>query len=85
MTTPDKEEMPTEERATGPFGGLSLRDYFAAQAISTMINKCEDRDGGWDPVSVAVGCYAVADALLEYRSNDELDLDPRTPEYGVGR
>lgn len=47
--------------------GMSLRDYFAAKAIDRMICKCEDRNGGWDPVSVAVGCYAVADAMLKAR------------------
>ena len=50
--------------------GMSLRDYFAAKAISTMIHMCEDRDGGWDPVAVAVGCYAVADAMLKVRGED---------------
>jgi len=47
--------------------GMSLRDYFAAKAIDTMIPLCETRDGSWDPVSVAAGCYAVADAMLDYR------------------
>jgi hypothetical protein len=62
--------------------GMTLRDYFAAQAIPQMILKSEDNEGGWDPAAVAAGCYAVADAMLEYRS-DEPDLDPRTPKYGV--
>lgn len=47
--------------------GMSLRDWFAAQAIQRMISLCEDRDGGWDPVAVASGCYAIADAMLDYR------------------
>jgi hypothetical protein len=65
-------------------GGMSLRDYFAAQAIDRMICKCEDQDGGWDPAAVAAGCYELADAMLEHRNADNADLDPRTPEYGVG-
>lgn len=65
--------------------GMTLRDYFAAKAIDRMICLSSDNEGGWDPAAVAAGCYAVADAMLEYRRDDELDLDPRTPEYGVGR
>lgn len=51
----------------GPYGmaaGMSLRDWFAGQDIPTLINKSEDRDGGWDVHAVAAGAYAVADAML---------------------
>lgn len=47
--------------------GMTLRDWFAGQAIATMINKSEDSDGGWDGGSVAAGCYAIADAMLAER------------------
>jgi hypothetical protein len=50
--------------------GMTLRDYFAAQAIPRMIRLCENRDGGWDPVAIAVGCYHVADAMLAERTKD---------------
>lgn len=50
-------------------GGMSLRDWFAGQAIGTLINKCEDRDGGWSPHNVAAGAYAVADAMIAARSH----------------
>lgn len=50
-------------------GGMTLRDWFAAQAMSTMINKCEDQDGGWDNITVAVGCYHLADAMLVARKS----------------
>lgn len=63
--------------------GMTLRDYFAAKAIDRMICLSSDNEVGWDPASVAAGCYAIADAMLEYRRDDELDLDPRTPKYGV--
>ncbi len=48
--------------------GMSLRDWFAGQALGTLIHKSEDSDGGWDVHSVAAGCYAVADAMLSARS-----------------
>lgn len=48
--------------------GMSLRDYFAAQAISTMIHLSQDADGGWSVENVANGCYNLADAMLAARS-----------------
>jgi hypothetical protein len=48
--------------------GMTMRDYFAAQAIPRMISLCEDRDGGWDEAAVAAGCYHLADAMLAERA-----------------
>jgi hypothetical protein len=47
--------------------GMSLRDYFAAQSLSTIISLTQHRDGSWDEVAVAVGAYAIADAMLQAR------------------
>lgn len=47
--------------------GMSLRDYFAGQAIATLIFKVVDDDGGWCEHSAAAGAYLVADAMLEAR------------------
>lgn len=47
--------------------GLTLRDYFAAKAIPEIVLLSQHEDGGWDPVAVAAGCYAVADAMLAER------------------
>lgn len=47
--------------------GMSLRDYFAAQAISQMISLSQDRYGGWSTENVAAGCYSLADAMLSAR------------------
>jgi hypothetical protein len=49
------------------FDGMSLRDYFAAQAISQMISLSQDRYGGWSTENVAAGCYSLADAMLSAR------------------
>lgn len=54
-----------------PNPGMSLRDWFAGQAIPTLINKSEDRDGGWSVDTVAAGAYAVADAMLIARTQSK--------------
>jgi hypothetical protein len=53
--------------ATMEQDGMSLRDYFAAQAIEIMVQKSEDAHGGWSEDTVAVGAYAIADAMIEAR------------------
>jgi hypothetical protein len=45
-------------------GGLSRREWFAGQALATVIHLTQSRDGSWDPVAVAAGAFAVADAML---------------------
>lgn len=47
--------------------GISARDYFAAAAISKMIDLSQERDGGWSTENVAAGCYNLADAMLKAR------------------
>lgn len=47
--------------------GMTLRDYFAGQAIATIISLAQNREGGWDVAAVAAAAYAVADAMLEAR------------------
>jgi hypothetical protein len=48
--------------------GMTLRDYFAGQALATMIHMSTNGDGGWNEDAVAAGAYRVADALLAARS-----------------
>ena len=54
--------------------GMTLRDYFAGQALIGIIGKypceiCEIKPGEYAPVNVsaAKGAYAYADALLAER------------------
>jgi hypothetical protein len=47
-----------------PHGGMSLRDYFAAQALASFNHF--DR-GEWDIEAVASDCYRQADAMLRAR------------------
>ena len=58
-------------------GGMTLRDYFAGQALIGIIGKypceiCEIKPGGYAPVNVsaAKGAYAYADALLAEREQE---------------
>lgn len=48
--------------------GMSLRDWFAGQAMDRMISLSQNQDGSWHPESVAAGCYALADAMLALRA-----------------
>lgn len=45
--------------------GLSIRDYFAAQALSAII--AEEKDHIWSSEGVAETAYQVADAMLKER------------------
>lgn len=47
--------------------GMTLRDWFAGQALATIISLTQGEHGCWDPVAVAAGAYAVADAMVEAR------------------
>lgn len=44
--------------------GMSLRDYFAGQALAGLVATCRDREA---VLSLAPACYAAADALLTKR------------------
>jgi len=53
--------------------GMSLRDYFAAQCMSTMVHRLPmDLIAGREDVDAVIagmanGCYRLADAMLEAR------------------
>lgn len=48
--------------------GMSMRDYFAAQAMPAMISMCQYPDGTWNEDTVAQNAYALADAMLAERA-----------------
>ena len=57
----------------GPQAGMTLRDYFAAKAMQSML--LSSRDGGWnvgiggrDNGHIAEIGYALADAMLSERA-----------------
>ena len=45
-------------------GGMSLRDYFAAQVLPSALSASASGDGCYDYVAAAAGAYAIADAML---------------------
>lgn len=51
------------------FAGMSLRDWFAGQALEAMIHLSRDDDGGWADSTVAQGAYQLADAMLAARGD----------------
>ena len=52
-------------------GGMTLRDYFAGQALAGGLEQGveDDMNSGWwhDPAKLAKRAYAIADAMLKAR------------------
>ncbi len=59
---------PGFEQCAGMQDGMTLRDYFAAAALPTMIHMSANGDDGWNEDAVAAGAYLVADAMLAARA-----------------
>jgi len=55
--------------------GMTLRDYFAAQAmqaiLSVVVADSLSSDESWDPSQVAVDAYVAADHMLAERMEPE--------------
>jgi hypothetical protein len=51
------------------YPGMSLRDWFAGQALSGFVANPESRR--WTPPEVATDAYAFADAMLFERNLEE--------------
>jgi hypothetical protein len=49
----------------GDFGGMTLRDWFAGQALAGMMAHKDSAK--WTRNEVAGDCYAYADAMLKAR------------------
>jgi hypothetical protein len=52
-------------------GGMTLRDYFAAAAMSGFLAANDENFGGWawaKPSQLATACYEAADAMIEARA-----------------
>jgi phage terminase large subunit GpA-like protein len=48
-----------------PQGGMTLRDYFAGQALAGMM--AHDQTSSWQDYEVAGDCYVYADAMIKAR------------------
>lgn len=51
----------------GPQPGMSLRDYFAAQALATTPGYASEDMATWGAEDFAKHVYAIADAMLAER------------------
>lgn len=49
------------------YGGMSLRDYFAAKTV-TVIADAALKTGKWAPDLIAATAYELADAMLTERA-----------------
>lgn len=49
------------------YPGMTLRDYFAAQALAGMLSSFMAREDGWGTTEVVGLAYDIADAMLAER------------------
>jgi hypothetical protein len=59
---------PSDSNQYGPAAGMTLRDYFAAKALSTVQAYSQEDVSTWSPEDFAKHAYALADAMLAARS-----------------
>lgn len=69
MRDNDMVAFPTAARATD-FRGMTLRDYFAAHAVLSMLDN-GDYEGEQFAIRLASHAYQVADAMLAERIKDQ--------------
>lgn len=68
-----------EERRHGQDPGMSLRDYFAAAALPTLLDTRLWGNTGFD--EIATSSYQMADAMLKARATPVLvDFDEQDPD-----
>lgn len=58
--------------ANMPFGGMSLRDWFAGQVLNGLLSDSDERPENDETLedfaeSIAAGAYQMADAMLKAR------------------
>jgi hypothetical protein len=64
---PERIDGATGVRHRRAYMGMSLRDYFAGQALATIIPPTLSGYEAWDATSVAACAYQMADAMLRAR------------------
>jgi hypothetical protein len=73
MTNPRDDLMafPQSVSADGPYGGMTLRDYFAAHVAAGMAAFSGTAGISYGPHDIAGRAYQVADAMLLHRDGGE--------------
>jgi len=51
-----------------------LRDFFAAFAMNSLLQKFKEFDMSLDKIRIADGSYEMADAMLEARKQENEDV-----------
>lgn len=49
-------------------GGMTLRDWFAGQALAGFMVDLEPKNASYWMIDAATNCYAVADAMIAARN-----------------
>lgn len=62
------------EGSTGYHQGMSLRDWFAGQALAAVFSWATDAERTADPENIARWAYRCADAMIVARQPGGLDL-----------
>lgn len=74
---PCQEDIDCAGRAKSGYGGMTLRDYFAAKALQGLLANGNGPYAPWiadEPCSpVTEKAYEIADAMLAARSKEEKD------------
>ena len=60
-------EVPEPAFPTPEWDGMTLRDWFAGQALAGIMGNSGINHGIYPPDEAARNCYAVADHMLEAR------------------
>ena len=53
------------------YGGMSLRDWFAGQAMVGILARGWDAYQSGSPETLAADCYAMSDAMLAAREEEQ--------------
>lgn len=64
ISDPDERERLYVKARSKAISGMSLRDYFAAQALTNIYTQCEE-----NPDKAAEWAYQIADAMLKARES----------------
>ena len=59
----------SDQKNTDPIPGISLRDWFAGQALIGLILDPDRQDETWK--QIAVGAYRAADTMLMVREQTD--------------
>ena len=81
---PNTNEVTLGNMSTAGHAGMTLRDYFAAQAVGSMMDTSGVTVFGWAE-DVAGGAYQLADAMLHARQSPVAVFNPDLVREKMGQ